>query len=186
MSEEIKLFFSKYIFGEMIRSIDKSLDNFNILLPALGLATYTEIMGGFVSGNLRKKNNSSANFRAFLPYLGDAYVKLDSEINLYDVIRNGIVHEFFPKGNFEVWFVHPYSDLYHYTSYDSPPIYPVYPGVDRNDKPYIAGPDTTVNFYVYEYFRDFKEGVSTYYNQLLDGEHPRLVENFLKAARLKE
>lgn len=169
----------------MVASIESSLSNFSILLPALGLATYTEIMGGFVTGNLRKKNSSSANFRAFLPYLGDEYVKLDSEINLYDIIRNGIVHEYFPKGDFAIWITHPYSDLPSWHP-DYSWVYPKYAGVDRNKMPYVGEPDTTINFYVSEYFRDFKVGVATYYAQLLDGEYPRLVENFLRAAKLKD
>jgi len=48
---------------------------------ALILSTYTEIMGGLVTGNLRKEyGESRKNYEAFLPYLGQKYVNLDNLI----------------------------------------------------------------------------------------------------------
>ena len=80
----------------------------SIYTCALALSTYTEIMGGLVTGNLKQEGKSRSNFEAFLPYLGDKYVELDNLIktqyrdnlrNLYTAVRSKLVHEFALRGS---------------------------------------------------------------------------------------
>ncbi len=85
----IDLFFKEYIFGFMYNDIRRTIDKANFLV-ALGLSTYTEIMGGFVTGHLQDPRWSRKNYEVFLPYLGTYYEELNHQIGLYTRVRCGI------------------------------------------------------------------------------------------------
>ena len=93
MKKGIDDFFKEYIFGFMLGDIKVAIENGLNFLAALGLMEYTEILGGLVTGNLRKKGNAKKNFIAFLSYMGQYYIDLDAEINLYEKVRCGLSHE---------------------------------------------------------------------------------------------
>jgi len=69
-------FFKEYIFGFMFDDIKVAIIGKANFLAALGLMEYTEVLGGFVTGNLRKKKpgTQQRNFKAFIPYLGQPYI----------------------------------------------------------------------------------------------------------------
>ena len=97
--------FDEYIFGFMRADIDAAVRGNANYLAALGLVTYTEVLGGLRTGNLGIRGKSAANFNAFLPYLGNDYVKLKHErnIDIYDLVRCGLVHNYFIKGDSTIW-----------------------------------------------------------------------------------
>ena len=66
--------FDEYIFGFMRADIDAAIRGNANYLAALGLVSYTEVLGGLRTGNLGLRNHSSKNFNAFLPYLGKEYL----------------------------------------------------------------------------------------------------------------
>ncbi len=111
-------------------------------------------MGGLVTGNLKEKGvHSKKNYEAFLPYLGNKYVDLNNELmkqktSLYEMVRSKLVHEFSPRGSYGIF-------------------------ISESEQEKIG---VEVNFYqnqifsliinVREYYRDFKNGVKTYYHDL--------------------
>jgi hypothetical protein len=72
-------------------------------LAALGLVTYTELLGGLFRGNL-SIGQGKVNFNTFIRnFFGDSYTDLDFRlkkaklIGLYSVVRSALVHEYFMK-----------------------------------------------------------------------------------------
>jgi len=68
-------------------------------LCALGLLSYTEAMGYVLPSSRRPHGGSRLHFDAFFRELGPGYVKLldDKAINVYEVFRCGLSHEYFVK-----------------------------------------------------------------------------------------
>ena len=98
-TERVLAFFDMCVFGAMRDDIDAAIRGNATSLAALGLVSYTEILGGLVTGNVAIPRNAGKNFDAFLPYLGRDYEGLRSKrINLYNIIRCGLVHQYFIKG----------------------------------------------------------------------------------------
>jgi hypothetical protein len=96
--------FDEYVFGFMRSDIDAAIRGKANYLAALGLASYTEVLGGLRTGDLGKRNCSAANFKAFIPYLGKDYEDLEKRgIDIYDTVRCGLVHNYFIKGDSTVW-----------------------------------------------------------------------------------
>lgn len=180
--QEISDFFNQYIRGFMYNDIsnatDKAAANF---LVALGLSVYTEVMGGLVTGRLKKPGKASANYRAFLKYMGPYYVQLDSKINLYNRVRCGLAHEYFIKG----------PGVVARTLADENDSSQNVPGitVSSKDAPLLIRTDTgptklppdTIAFGTRNYFRDFRQAVEAYYRDLLRPESIALVANFKQA-----
>lgn len=130
-------------------------------LCALGLVTYTEVMGGLVTGDLKKEFGSSgSNFEAFLPLLGEKYVKLNKQFDIYKDLRSKLVHEFSPRMSHGIWIMEKPLDIRIGLEY-------------RNEH---------LNFYLQEYFRDFKNGLEKY-RKLLENwkEDEQILGNFIKA-----
>jgi len=130
-------------------------------LCALALVTYTEVMGGLVTGELKKEFGASkSNFEAFLPYLGEKYVKLNEKHNIHKNVRSKLVHEFAPRQSHGIWFTKKPLDI-------------------RIGIEYIG---EHLNFHLREYHRDFKKGVEKYKSEL---EHykknPEILGNFIKS-----
>ena len=130
-------------------------------LCALALVTYTEVMGGLVSGKLKKEFGASkSNFEAFLPYLGERYVKLNEEFNIYKDVRSKLVHEFAPRLSHGIWLAKKPLDIRIGIEY-------------KNEH---------LNFHLREYHRDFKKGVEKYKLKLgTYKKNPDILENFIKA-----
>ena len=61
----IEALYNGYI-EDFIRHVEGAIKGQAYYLAALGLFVYTEIMGGFITGNLGKDRKSRANFERFL------------------------------------------------------------------------------------------------------------------------
>ena len=122
---------------------------------ALALSTYTEVMGGLVTGNLREEyGHSQKNYEAFLSYLGEKYVKLNNELKeqkltLHKIIRNKLVHEFALRESHIIM------------NSEIPTDEKIGIEVRFFDNKIIH-----LNFLVKEYYRDFKNGVAKYRDDL--------------------
>lgn len=106
----VGLFFDWYVFGFMKHDVEAAISGQANFLAALGLATYSEVLGALKLGTIRDKGGNQQKFEAFLPYLGAAYVQLDLQMKsggrfkngLYEVVRSGLVHEYFIKQQSEI------------------------------------------------------------------------------------
>ncbi len=92
-------FFDRYVFDWMRSDIRTALRERAFLLAALGLVTYTEVLGGFRTGRLREINQSRANFEEFLAFLGRNHRELVVPgMDVRGWVRNALVHEYFTRG----------------------------------------------------------------------------------------
>jgi hypothetical protein len=106
--------FDQYVSGFIFTDIERSIGARTNFLTALGLMSYTEFIGGLISGNAGQRGHAQSNFYAAYNRLGSAYVEFDRTVrrrfrgrttkprNVYDVIRCGLVHEYFIKKNFVI------------------------------------------------------------------------------------
>jgi hypothetical protein len=146
----VEYYFKEFVFGFMYNDIRRTIDlakaNF---LAALGLSVYTEVMGGLVTGHLRNAHSSRKNYEAFLPFLGKDYVALHKQIDLYERVRCGLVHQYFVKGRamIAVKSIRRSASGIVYTS--------------KFDH---------ICIYLERYFEDFKNGVQRYHSILLSGD----------------
>ena len=121
-------------------------------LAALGLCTYTEILGGLYSGDV--VNNLGAHYFPFIKdFFPSEYIKVDANLKLngfrnglYEVVRSGLTHEYFIKTKSKV-------EMNSKQRINSGIIY------DSNSKPQII-------FYVKNYFEDFIDAFVKYYEKL--------------------
>lgn len=164
---DIEWFFKEYVFGFMYGDLDAAICGKANFLAALGLLEYTEFMGALVIGELgNKKGNKplASRFNKFLfDYLGSEYRKVNNAVNIYDVFRCGLAHEYFAKG--------------------PSPIHM------HNRPPQTCGiicKDKTWFFVVEKYYDDFKAGVAKYYNQLVVDKDNSLIGNFRKVIKVEQ
>ena len=135
-------------------------------LAALGLSTYTEILGGLYSGNLSGKHRYLRdNYIDFVNvFFPPDYMKVDSQLatsklkGLYNVVRSGLTHEFFVKTISRI-------DM------DSPPNITCGISYNPHDSPQVI--------FFLKYFEDFQDAFEKYYNQLKSDTS--LLTNFGKA-----
>ncbi|MEE8115169.1 MAG: hypothetical protein V3T23_12560 [Nitrososphaerales archaeon] len=147
--------FDEYVFGFMRSDIDAAIRGNANYLAALGLVSYTEVLGGLVTGKLGVVGQSGVNFRAFLPYLGSQYKQLESKgIDLYDIVRCGLVHNYFIKGESTIH-MHAVAPC----------------GI-------VASPGGPTYFYVNVYRDHFFAGAARYRNDILDEPQPDLALKF--------
>jgi len=149
---------------------------------ALALSTYTEIMGGLVTGKLKDKTQSHNNYDKFLPYLGQKYVELNELIktkykkeleNLYSAVRSKLVHEFALRGSHAIFF-------YEKAHEDKIGIDLTVPKIIVNNTEIKGIPH--INFLIPEYYRDFKTAIAKYYNDLKNWKNNQdILNNFLQA-----
>jgi hypothetical protein len=164
---EIKTKFDRYIKGFIFNDICHSIKAKTNFLTALGLLSYTEFLGGLISGNGGKNDYSRKNFYVAYNLLGPDYITFDKQIcqkyknskgkprDFYDLVRCGLVHEYFIKKDFIIA-----RDNYSTKA----------PGVGwTNQKIGIANSN---------YFRDFKKMCSQYKKDLMKNQ--KLQENFSK------
>jgi hypothetical protein len=88
--------------------IPEAIRNKSNYLAALGLVTYTEVLGGYCRGNLAIRN-SQKNFCYFVEvYFPPSYsainkLLLNDKLNgIYGAIRSGLIHEYFIKTNSKI------------------------------------------------------------------------------------
>lgn len=141
-------------------------------LVALGMSSYTEILGSLCDPSLPSKR---AAYYLFLEkYFDDKYIERDRELEeyggLYGVVRSGFVHQFLITKNSTV-FTNSETQL------DCAIIY-------------NPGKSPEIIFVAEEYFKHFKCALETYYDDLINKKDQKLIENFdervKKAWRLKE
>ncbi|HJU13636.1 MAG TPA: hypothetical protein VJ792_04195 [Candidatus Nitrosotalea sp.] len=150
-------------FGRQLKSMYEAIDamlDLKIAHPcALLLSTYTEVMGGLVTGKLKDAKAMRGNYEAFLQYLGASYVELHRKYDLYKHVRNKLVHEFSPRPSYIIWI-----------------------NTQISDKPGIEIMDGHLNIYLREYYRDFKAGVEKYKEGF--NLNPTLINNFQTAIHI--
>ena len=101
---EIRDFLEKYVKGWMFRDIEDGIRSNSNFLVALGLMTYTEILGGVIRcihcGTICDvvftRGNSKENFNACFKELGECYEKVAGG-DPYGNVRSGLVHQYFIK-----------------------------------------------------------------------------------------
>lgn len=155
LEKNILAVFDEYIFGFMRADIDAAIRGNANYLAALGLVTYTEVLGGFRTGKLGVKGTSKDNFNAFLPYLGPDYLHVQKTqgVDIYDFVRCGLVHNYFIKGDSTVW-------------------------MNAQGPGIIASPGGPTYFLVNAYAQDLFAGATRFRNDILDGTDPTLASNF--------
>jgi hypothetical protein len=160
LEKRILAVFDEYIFGFMRSDIAAAVRGKANYLAALGLVSYTEVLGGLRTGNLGLKFHSKKDFEAFIPYLGKEYESLLArEIDLYDIVRCGLVHSYFIKGESTI--------AMHATA-------PC--GI-------VASAGGPTYFYVSVYSADFFAGATRFRNEILEGGDPSLAGNFEKGMK---
>jgi len=162
--EQIILIFNRY-FGTqlswMCAGIESTMKKESAHSCALLLSTYTEVLGGLVTGYLRERDKVRENFVAFLPYLGDYYVELHEKIDLYSTIRSKLVHEFSPRPSYAIWLNEKITD-----------------------RKGIEPMNNHLNFHIREYYRDFKKGVENYKKDLVNSKE--LYSHFIYALAIHD
>lgn len=99
-----------FMVNDIRRGIDDAQANY---LVALGIFSYLEVLGGFITGNGALSDHSSANFNAAIAQLPQCYRDLNDLLQvrdengvvkkgLYSAFRCGLVHEYAPKGQVTV------------------------------------------------------------------------------------
>jgi len=144
--------------NNMKKGIEATLSKETAHPCALLLSAYTEVLGGLVTGNLKNNREMRNNYVAFLEYLGKDYVELHKKYDLYANVRNKLVHEFSPRPSYMIWISEKLGDR---------------PGIEINDG--------HLNFHLKEYYRDFKNGIKTYRNDL--NTKPMMIINFIRALK---
>jgi hypothetical protein len=106
--------FDQYVTGFIFTDIERSIRARTNFLTALGLMSYTEFIGGLMSGNAGQRGHAERNFYEAYNRLGPTYVRFDRQVmrrfrnlktkprNVYDIVRCGLVHEYFIKKNFVI------------------------------------------------------------------------------------
>ena len=151
--------FDEYVFGFMRSDIDAAMRRNANFLSALGLVSYTEVLGGLRTGELGVRRKSRHNFEAFLPYMGYEYAQFKKKnIDIYDVVRCGLVHNYFIKGN--------------------DPIIWMNVAAGSNTCGIVAIPDGPTYFLVNVYRNNFFAGATKYRDEILDASDPTLANNF--------
>lgn len=104
---DVEHFFDEYVVGWMFSDIPREIDlarsdkDAGNILCALGLLCYTEFMGGTVLGNLTVRP-IKRRFDAFFNSMGVDHEIFNQTVNVYDVFRCGLAHEYFVKHNCEI------------------------------------------------------------------------------------
>lgn len=150
-------FFDRFVFGLMKEDLDKARQQHANHLAALGLAVWTEVLGGLLTGKLRNGGESYNNFVAFLKYMGKDYS--DCADQAYRKLRCGLVHEYL---------------------IDEQPDTKVY-----SEAWAICGifeKKGKLHMHLPTYSRDLFESAERYRQQLKSGKDPIDLKNFNKAA----
>ena len=159
-NRKLRNFYRNVFYGFMCQDIEqciKARANYSV---ALLLMTYTEILGGLLTGNLGLVGHSKSNFNkgisqlAWVDDLGyyknfRAVVKEKGEWKKYDIyklVRCGLVHEYFVKGG---GIVHNNSDAVDHCNAEDAGI----GWINHRGK-------RVLRFHNNAYYRDFREGIT--------------------------
>jgi len=103
-------YFHQFLFGFIYHDIERCIEAKANYVVALALLSYTEYIGGLISGNLGLKYKAKDNFDKALEYFPDEYRNINSTIQIeyeddkgniktdtgiYSLYRCGMVHEYF-------------------------------------------------------------------------------------------
>ncbi|MGB6672781.1 MAG: hypothetical protein WBE34_10130 [Candidatus Nitrosopolaris sp.] len=132
-------------------------------MAALGLSTYTEILGGLCCGNLL--SNHKQNYDRFIKnYFPTPYWNWNKQLTkfggLYSMVRSGLTHRYLIQQKSQVTTTTA-------TQIDCGIFY------DSNHSPSII-------FVLDQYFEDFKNAVNKYYKKLIIDRDSQLIINFDK------
>lgn len=139
-------------------------------LVALGLCTYTEILGGLYCGDLigrdKTKGGLGDHFIKFIDdFFPDEYMTVNQRLisngfkGLYGVVRSGLTHEYFIKGRSGV-----------YKTSEGP--------IDCGIL-YPFGPQNHIVFVVDRYLTDFRDGYESYAKKVMSDS--QTLQNFVDA-----
>lgn len=176
--DEIKKDFEKHIFGYIFNDIQNCIKAKANYTVALALVSYTEFLGGLITGTLGIPGKGCERFKAALKYFewnGDIsyyesfkvkFKDIDPQIrdgDIYKLFRCGLAHEYFIKGDS---FVHNNPDGCRDKSgvFHCEGCIPDDAGVQVHDE----GAPKRLRFHTNAYFRDFKEAWIKYYSDLID------------------
>jgi|GEM_PF-3317963 len=175
----IRDYFNEFVYGSIFQDLDSCIKAQANFLVALGLMSYTEYLGGLLTGNLGIKNQVEVNFNKALEYFehaGDGSYYLNfhvldkntsSNLNIYEIFRNGLVHEYFPKGK-ELIIV-----------YNEPRL-PL-PAADQGVGWINQDGQRILRFHCNAYFRDLKQAFDKYFQELIVKKDSVLLANFYKS-----
>lgn len=102
--EDVRAFFAEYVFRFMFGDVHREIElarsgrDAGNFLAALGLLSYTEVMGG-VRRKTLAPGEGQKNFDTFFRGLGQGYAELlNQDFNAYNQLRCGMAHEYLLKG----------------------------------------------------------------------------------------
>jgi hypothetical protein len=165
--EHIRRIFEKNVFTFMDSDIRREVERAKLtetcetcgaepgggnFLAALGLLTYTEFLGSFCSGKFGPRH-ARTNFRAFYERLGPCYRAFGETIDVYDVFRCGMVHEYTVKHSADIAMVRGSETC----------------GIG-------CSPNGRLFFVVERYMDDFLIAARVLYAELMQSPDPRLPE----------
>lgn len=165
--QQVEKFFKEYVFGFIFTDIQREIElgrqtiGGGNLLAALGLLCYTEFMGGVKRGIIGR-GEAAKNFNAFFDSLGPAYAEFRKQVDVYDVFRCGIAHEYLVKGDCEIAMLQGNE--------------PCGIGQHQNGRYY---------FVVERYFEDFKSSCRGLYTELMAQPNPVLPKRVALRPRRK-
>lgn len=185
--EKIKDYFKEYIFGFIFNDIENCIKAKANYTVALALLSYTEFLGGLISGTLglrdknRERFNSALNFFDFegnTKYYKEFKVKfrdvdyLEKDGDIYTLFRCGLAHEYFIKSDS---LVHNNSDGYK----DELGINHCDGCLQSDAGVQFVG--DKLRFHNNAYFRDLKKACKKYYEKLIEEKNINLLKNFNNA-----
>lgn len=163
--QEVDKFFNEYVFGFIYPDIQREIELARSstpggnLLAALGLLCYTEFMGGisrgsFTAGSPRKR------FNKFFREMGQPYADALGRIDVYEIFRCGLVHEYLVKGRCQIAML-------------------------KGLEPCGLGklPNGQYYFVVETYFEDFKTACQAVYNRLMAESNPAIPSGMVKGQK---
>jgi hypothetical protein len=180
-------YFRQFIHGFIFNDIENCIKCRANYVVALALLSYTEYLGGLISGNLGL-NKSKQSFEKALQFFPKKYKELDSSLTvqytdekgvlriehgIYTLLRCGMVHEYFPKGMVTIYNDPSGQERKHI-------------GILKKEyqtkfheslamEPYS---NKVIEFHTNEYFRDFKAAVNRILNGLILDKNGDLLTGF--------
>jgi len=176
-------YFQEYIFGFMYSDLENCIRaKANFAVAAL-LMSYTENIGGLITGNLGLIGTSKADFSTVLEYftfvddtrhykdfkitLKEADQSKERNFTIYEAFRCGLIHEYFPK---LPCIIHNNADdVAHYVESDAGIGWIIHKG------------QKTLRFHTNAYYRDFKNAVDKVFRQVFIQNDPGITTNIEKS-----
>ena len=182
---DIAEFFETYVFGWMCEDIERELrwamegKPAGNALCALGLLSYTEFMATLLPATRRPTGGARQHFDAFFRELGGPYADLIDKqgINVYDIFRSGLAHEYFVKGNCTVAMLNSSPGNLEVKGSWNLSITPP----SRSASVFVAKPadcgvgvagNGSYYFIVEKYYEDFRGACEKLLTELLAAQHP--------------